>query len=137
MRDVDSAGRTLLHYAALNDDTAQVVQLLAGGADPNAPDNQGFTPLHMAAQEGSLVAARALLEGGARVDDVNAFGNTPLLVAVFNSRGRGDLIALLRSRGADPLHVNKSKQTPAGLAKLIGNFDVARFFRDLPDRSAP
>jgi ankyrin repeat protein len=110
-----------------------VVELLAGGADPDASDEQGFTPLHMAAQEGSLAAARALLDGGASVDSVNEFGNTPLLVAVFNSRGRGDLIELLRSRGADPLHVNNSNQSPMGLARLIGNFDVAQFFGDLPD----
>ena len=130
---MDQAGRTPLHYAALSNDAAQVVELLAGGADPDASDEQGFTPLHMAAQEGSLAAARALLDGGASVDSVNEFGNTPLLVAVFNSRGRGDLIELLRSRGADPLHVNNSNQSPMGLARLIGNFDVAQFFGDLPD----
>ena len=129
---MDQAGRTPLHYSALSDDAAQVVELLGGGADPDASDKQGFTPLHMAAQQGSLDAARALLDGGASVDSVNAFGNTPLFVAVFNSRGRGDLIELLRSRGADPLHVNNADQTPAGLARLIGNFDVAQFFGDLP-----
>ena len=133
MSDVDQAGRTPLHYAALGNDVAQVVELLGGGADPDISDKQGFTPLHMAAQQGSLEAARALLDGAANVDSVNAFGNTPLFVAVFNSRGRGDLIELLRSRGADPLHVNNSNQSPAGLAKLIGNFDVAQFFGDLPD----
>lgn len=59
------------------------------------------------------------------------FGNTPLFVAVFNSKGRGDLISLLRERGADPLKANKSGQTPAGLARLIGNYDVARLFEDV------
>ena len=73
-----------------------------------------------------------LLDGGAAVDQPNAFGNTPLLVAVFNSRGEGDLIRLLRERGADPLIANTSGQTPVGLARLIGNYDVAQFFSDLP-----
>ena len=42
------------------------------------------------------------------------------------------MITLLRERGADPRLANKSGQTPVGLARLIGNYDVARFFADLP-----
>ncbi len=72
-----------------------------------------------------------LLDAGASVDVENTYGNTPLFVAVLNSRGRGDIIGLLRSRGADPLHVNASGQTPVGLARLIANYDVAQFFSDL------
>ena len=120
------------HYAALNDDVAQVVELLAGGADPDAADVQGFTALHFACQQGGVESARALLDGGATVDSVDAFGNTPLWTAVFNSRGRGDLIELLWTHGADPLHVNNAGRTPVSLARLIANFDVAQFFADLP-----
>jgi ankyrin repeat protein len=130
---VDESGRTPLHYAALNDDAGEVGALLASSADADAQDVEGFTPLHIAAQEGSVAAARMLLDYGAAVDRENVYGNTPLFVAVFNSRGRGELIELLRSRGADPHHVNRSGQTPVGLARLIGNSDVARFFADLPD----
>jgi ankyrin repeat protein len=54
--------------------------------------------------------------------------------AVFNSRGRGDLIELLRANGADPRVANSSGQTPVGLARLIGNFDVAQFFADVADQ---
>lgn len=86
----------------------------------------------MACQQGSAAAARALLDVGASVDSVNAFGNTPLFVAVFNSRGRGDLIELLRERRADPRIANNAGQTPVGLARLIGNYDVAQYFADLP-----
>lgn len=129
----DQAGRVPLHYAALENDVAKVSELVAAGADPDAADLQGFRPLHLAAQQGSVDAAQALLEGGAAVDAVNAFGNTPLFVAVFNSGGRGDVIELLRSRGANPLHLNNSQQSPVGLARLIGNFDVLQFFSDLPE----
>ena len=76
---------------------------------------------------------KLLIEAGANVDAANAFGNTPLFVAVFNSRGRGGIIELLRAAGADPLHPNSSGQTPVGLARLIGNYDVARFFADVPN----
>lgn len=128
---VDKSGRTPLHYAALEDRASDVRALVAQNENPNAQDLEGFTPLHFAAQEGALAAAAALLEGGAQADTENAYGNTPLLVAVFNSRGRGHLIELLRAHGADPRHANKAGQTPIGLAHLIANFDVARFFNDL------
>jgi ankyrin repeat protein len=127
----DRAGRTPLHYAALEGDVNHVEELLQSGSDPDAGDHKGFTPLHFAAQQGSIEAARALLDAGATVDSINTYGNTPLGVAVFYSHGRGDLIQLLRSRGADPWHVNNAGQTPVGLARLIGNYDVAQFFADL------
>lgn len=92
---------------------------------------QGFTPLHFAAQQYSLSATAALLNAGATVDIENAFGTTALFVAVFNSNGRGELIGLLRSHGADPLQSNASGQTPVGLARLIANYDVAQFFKDI------
>jgi len=124
-------GPSPLHSAALDNDRPAIESLLAKGELPDVQDRQGFTPLHVAAQEGSLEAATVLLDAGASVDVENSFGNTPLFVAVFNSRGRGDLIRLLRSRGADPLHANQSGQTPVGLARLIANYDVAQFFKDL------
>ena len=112
---------------------AEVEALIARGESPDRPDKQGLTPLHLAAQEGALSASSALLEAGASVDAENDFGNTPLFVAVFNSRGRGDLIDLLRSHGANPFHANASGQTPLGLARMIGNYDVAQYFGDLLD----
>jgi ankyrin repeat protein len=96
-------------------------------------DRLGFTPLHFAAQEHAAEVAELLLENGAEVDSSNSFGNTPLFAAVFNSRGRGELIELLRSRGADPHRANDAGQTPLGLARLIGNYDVAQYFADLVD----
>jgi ankyrin repeat protein len=131
MTGLDSEGRSALHYAALKNDPAEAAELLAGGSDPNLSDQAGFTPLHFAAQEGSVDVARILVNNGARVDPTNGFGNTPLWVAVFNSQGHGDMIALLRQHGADPLKENRNGQTPAGLARLIGNYDVGQFFEDL------
>jgi ankyrin repeat protein len=120
-----------LHAAVIDDDLETLRALLANGERPDAQDRLGFTPLHLAAQEGSLDAVRALLDAGASIDIENSYGNTPLFVAVFNSNGRADIIQLLRSRGADPLHANKSDQTPVGLARSIANYDVARFFTDV------
>lgn len=128
---IDRQGRSELHYAALEGNADRVSGLIAGGLDPNWADNDGVTPLHMAAREWHIGAARALLAGGAGVDPVNRHGNTPLWDAVFNSRGRGDLINLLREWGADPYRENNHGQTPLGLARLINNYDVAQYFADL------
>jgi ankyrin repeat protein len=132
MTVLDREGRSPLHYAALANRRAEAEERLAAGDDPNLGDRRGFTPLHLAAQEGSLETARLLLDHGAEVDLVDAHGNTPLSVAVYYSRGRGDLIALLREQGADPLRANNYGKTPVGTARLIANYNVAQFFADIP-----
>lgn len=132
MNRLDTRGRTRLQYAALENNIVLARELIAQGADTNAADADGLTPLHFASQGGALEVARTLLDNRAAVDSVNVHGNTPLMEAVFNSRGRGELIQLLRSKGADPFRANKTGQTPVGLARLIANYDVARFFADLP-----
>jgi ankyrin repeat protein len=133
MASIDKEGRTPLHYAALANDADAVSKLLTEGANPNVADRLGFTPLHFAAQEGALAAAGILLAAGAQVDSANSYGNTPLATAVFNSRGRGELIQLLRRHGADPQHPNNTGQTPAGTARLIAKYNVAQFFADLTE----
>jgi ankyrin repeat protein len=121
-----------LHYAAADAVKEEVVRLLDSGADPNAQDDNGRSPLHFAAQSNSADIARALLAVGAMVDLKDSEGNTPLFRAVFSSCGDGALIDLLRKAGADPHAANNSGVTPVSLARAIANFDVARFFGDLP-----
>lgn len=132
----DRDGRTLLHQAAFDNDVQAARRLIAEGADVNAQDRAGYTPLHLAAQEYSIDVAAALLEGGARVDVVDKHGNTPLWTAVYNSRGRGQLILLLRDAGADPLHPNMSGRTPFDLARLIDNYNVEQYFEGTSDVNA-
>lgn len=131
-RDVDEYGRTPLHYAAAEANADSVHSLLAGGADPNAQDNNGWTPLHFAAQATSVRVTQQLLEAGAEIDARDSYGNTPLSGAAFSSKGRGELILLLRGAGADCWAQNNYGVSPVSLARGIGNYDVARFFADLP-----
>jgi uncharacterized protein len=127
----DSDGRTPLHYAALNADAQGLEDGLRAGINPDEADGEGFTALHFAAQNHSVAEARLLLEAGATVDQVNKFGNSPLFTAVFNSKGSGEMIVLLREWGADPFLVNNYGKTPLELARMIANFDTAQFFGDL------
>lgn len=129
---VDRAGRTPLHYAAGDGATAEAMRLLGAGADPNAQDDDGRTPLHFAAQADSADIVRSLIAAGAKVDVRDSYGNTPLFRAVFASCDDGTVITLLRSAGAGPHAANTSGVTPLALARTIANFDVARFFADLP-----
>ena len=59
-------------------------------------------------------------------------GNTALGTAVFNSRGRGEVIAQLRAAGADPSACNNHGVSPLALARTIANYNVAQFFADIP-----
>jgi ankyrin repeat protein len=129
---VDEHGRTPLHYAAAEGAAARVSELLLAGLDPSAPDHQGWTPLHFAAQANSEAITSLLLDAGAAVDPQDSNGNTPLARAVFSSGGRGAVIKLLCSSGANPRLKNSHGVSPLELARAIGNYDVARFFGDLP-----
>ncbi len=129
---VDAYGRTPLHHAAADGDIEKCKELLTAGADPNAQDDNGWTALHFASQANSAKATAALVEAGAQLELRDSYGNTPLWRAVFNSRGDGDVIALLRLAGADPHAKNDHGVSPLSLARKIANFDVAQYFKDLP-----
>ena len=129
---VDRLGRTALHYAASENDVAVVRELIERSVDVNATDDNGWTALHFAAQSNSVEVARLLVEAGAEIDPVDSFGNTPLSNAVFNYKGNGELIMFLREQNADPYRINLHGQSAIGLARLIANYDVAKYFDDLP-----
>lgn len=132
-RSLDRAGRSELHYAVADGKLERVKELVQQGMEVNFADRNGWTSLHFAAQNNDVETARFLLDSGAAVDPRDCYGNTPLFRAVFNSRGNGDLIALLRHHGADPESKNNSGVSPVGLARTIGNYNIAQFFDDLED----
>lgn len=125
-------GRTALHYAAAENNTVDAQELIARRVDVHAKDDNEWTALHLAAQSNSFEVARLLIEAGAEVDPADSLGNTPLSTAVFNYRGNGELIMLLCEKNADPYRENHHGQSPLAMARLITNYDVAKYFDDLP-----
>jgi|WetSurMetagenome_2_1015567.scaffolds.fasta_scaffold319658_2 uncharacterized protein len=86
---------------------------------------------HFAVQEWNEDLCRLLLDEGANPNPLDSYGNTPFWRATFSSRGRREIIFLLRERGADPLLKNDPGVSPAALAGTIGNYDVAQFLADI------
>lgn len=128
---MDRAHRTDLHYAARDANVTEVAKLVASGCDVNAEDQNGWTALHFAAQAQCERTCTLLIKLGAKIDPEDKFGKTPLSVAVFNARGDGAVIRVLRLAGADPHLNNLSGVSPVMLARRIANFNVAQYFADL------
>jgi uncharacterized protein len=127
---LDREGRTPLFYAARDGDTAIVAELLRHGANVNAKDKNLKTALHFAANEYQPEVAKLLLANGANVDAQDVNGNTPLSNAVFDSRGRGQMITALLSFHANKGLKNKHEISPEDLAKSIGNYDITKFLAE-------
>jgi uncharacterized protein len=124
----DEEERTPLIHAAIDNNLEVAKLLLDSGAQVDAQDDLGNSALHYAAQEHHLEMASLLIGCGARIDIQDLHGNTPLWRAVFNSRGRGELITMLLKAGGDRNHRNKYGKTPLDLARTIANYNVTQFF---------
>ena len=128
--ELDHEGRTPLFYAVRDGDLALVSDLIQHGANPDARDKSLWSPLHFAAQGYWSEVAELLLKHGANVDARDNNGNTPLWRAVFASRGRGDVIKVLLSAGADRKLKNNHNVSPLDLANTIATHDMKPFLAD-------
>ena len=124
----DDFRRTALHYAVLENDTDLARLCIERGIAVDAVDINGHTALHFAAQEYLPELARLLIDNGADVNAVDVHGNSVLARAVFDSRGRGKIIALLLNYGADPNMPNNHGKSAIELARTIANYDIEQFF---------
>ncbi|KAF6259447.1 hypothetical protein COO60DRAFT_1460173 [Scenedesmus sp. NREL 46B-D3] len=111
-----------LRQAASSGDVAQVHQLLASGADPNAVDVEGWTALHWASAQAEI--AGVLLDAGASVNATDLHGKTTLHWAA--TEGQQEAAAVLLAGGADVHALDNDLWTPlqwahehAGVVQLL------------------
>ena len=104
-----SAGADSLAFSCATGDVETVRSALAGGADPNAPDEYGCTPLCRTVSAGvdaplsmHLEVIRLLVGSGAKIDAVSPGGDTPLLLSLRKGRSFTEVTELLLELGADP-----------------------------------
>ena len=87
--------------AARAGDAALIRQLVANGADPNAPSGgNDWTPLLHAIHKHQTASAGALLDAGADANRAGDNGMTPLMMAA--GYGYDDTVRLLLQHGAKP-----------------------------------
>ena len=104
-----SAGANPLTFSCTTGDVEAVRSALAGGADPNAPDESGCTPLCRTVSAGvdaplsmHLEVIRLLVGSGAKIDAPSPGGDTPLLLSLRKGRSFTEVTELLLELGADP-----------------------------------
>jgi Ankyrin repeats (3 copies) len=78
---LDIAGRSILFYAIMKNNSHLVTLLLREGANVNLKGRDGMTPVHWAARLGDESVIESLFRMGAKWDTSDNFGRTPLTLA--------------------------------------------------------
>jgi hypothetical protein len=118
------AASTSFIGAVRSGNVAEVRQMLAQGADPNAPEGvNNWTPLLHAVHKNQVGSVAALLDGHADPNRA-ANGETPLMMAA--GYGYTPIVRLLLARGADPRIRDLDGETAVDWA-IVGMTDLDRF----------
>ena len=126
----NSTGRTPLHWAAANGNSATVAALLEAGADVDAADSRGDTPVMRATwapfprREDATELVLQLLAAGADPNTRGQSGRTPLYMAADFKNAA--LVGVLLEAGADPNLTTDRGESPLEAAALYGEPEVIR-----------
>ncbi len=119
---LDSDGDSLLHVAAIRDNTDLVRWLIDKGVPVDVVGSGKQTPLHLAAANDRAKAVAVLLEKKAALELKNDYGRTALLLCA-RERGQVETARLLIEAGADVNAADRFASTPLELAAWRGKRD--------------
>ena len=114
--------------AVMRGDRETARELLADGADVNAPQADGAPALHWAVYRGDTSIVTLLIDAGADVGAANRNGATPLSLA--SSRGDTAALVALIDAGADPNEQDLFGRTPLMRAARTGIVDALAVLLD-------
>jgi len=124
---VDENGSTPLILAAHWAGAAEVKELLARGADPNAKNDSGVAALIPATD--NLESTRMLVEAGAEVNARTEAGDTALIVAAQRAGG-ARVVEYLLDKGANLKTATNDGATALHRAAECGDVDVLKLLVD-------
>lgn len=126
--EIDSSN--LLEIAISYGSNDIALDLISRGIDINHRGKNGMTPLHVCAwyynQYNCIELAESLVSLSENIDVTDDYGNTPLWYATHFSSllkyqgnpSRYELVQLLVSKGANPLHTNNVNRSPYDFATI-------------------
>jgi ankyrin repeat protein len=121
--DLDGAGRSPLHHAALSAEPAVAAMLLDAGADIDAVDGDGWTPLALACSTGNQALVALLLERRAQCAPVGA--RSALCAAAAAADDNAALVGLLLRARANARAADPDGSTPLHQAAGAGHAGIA------------
>ena len=116
---INKFGQSLLHEAIIYKQHDIALDLLKRDIDVNIQDNKGQTVLHFISFYPDAILAEHILEKGGNLELIDSYGNTALWYAVFNARGKYEIVKLFMKYKSNQLVKNKSGRSPTDFAKQI------------------
>ena len=116
---------TPLIGAVLGNNTAQVKQLLAAGANPNEGQFFGSPALLWALRHHNKDIVQALIDAGADIKATDVGGSTALMWAAYSESANSTLVPMFLKLGADPNAKNKKGETALTWAQRRGFSPIA------------
>ena len=120
--NVDDNCATLLHHAAVHNQTAVMQYLIDCGVHCDAVDNDGNTPLHLATIHGNIEAVHLLLDNGATDTILNKARDAPLHFAVRVNKPKLVQAFVCRPQ-VEILQPGPDMNTPIHIAAMHDNAD--------------
>ena len=121
INDVDSSGRSVLHWAAYMGDEEMLNAILRCGADPDLRCIAGRTPLHYSARVGAHGCVASIIDAGADLNLRDKQGETALHLA--SDCKHNEAIKQLLEAGADPNQLSNLGEAPLAYAATENNIE--------------